>query len=104
MSWLVLVISGVFEAVWATALDRSAGMTKLWPTVIFFAGLAVSMGGLAWALKSLPVGTAYAVWVGIGAVATLGYSFLIGAETMTAVKLLFVVMIVGGIVGLKVTG
>ena len=79
-------------------------MTKLWPTVIFFAGLAVSMGGLAWALKSLPVGTAYAVWVGIGAVATLGYSFLTGAETMTAVKLLFVAMIVGGIIGLKVTG
>lgn len=104
MSWLVLVISGLFEAVWATALDRSAGMTKLCPTVIFFAGLAVSMGGLAWALKSLPVGTAYAVWVGIGAVATLGYSFLTGAETMTAVKLLFVAMIVGGIIGLKVTG
>lgn len=104
MSWLVLVISGLFEAVWATALDRSAGMTKLWPTVTFFAGLAVSMGGLAWALKSLPVGTAYAVWVGIGAVATLGYSFLTGAETMTAVKLLFVAMIVGGIIGLKVTG
>ena len=104
MSWLVLVISGLFEAVWATALDRWAGMTKLWPTVIFFAGLAVSMGGLAWALKSIPVGTAYAVWVGIGAVATLGYSFLIGAETMTVVKLLFVAMIVGGIIGLKVTG
>ena len=104
MSWLVLAISGLFEAVWATALDRSAGMTKLWPTVIFFAGLAVSMGGLAWALKSLPVGTAYAVWVGIGAVATLGYSFLIGAETMTVVKLLFVAMIVGGTIGLKVTG
>ena len=104
MAWLILVASGAFEAVWAVALGKSEGFTRLWPTVVFLVALVISMGGLAWAMRDLPLGTAYAVWVGIGAVATLGYSFLTGAETMTAVKLLFVAMIVGGIIGLKVTG
>lgn len=102
MSWLILVLSGVFEAVWAIALDRSAGFTRLWPTVVFIAALIVSMGGLAVALKELPVGTAYAVWVGIGASIAIVYSFVSGQEAVSAAKVLFLLMIVGGIIGLKV--
>ncbi|QGU03677.1 DMT family transporter [Corynebacterium comes] len=102
MSWVILVLSGAFEAVWAIALDRSAGFTRLWPTVVFFAALIVSMGGLAIALRELPVGTAYAVWVGIGVAATILYSFATGQEAVSVAKVLFLLMIVGGIIGLKV--
>ena len=102
MSWIILVLSGAFEAVWAIALDRSAGFTRLWPSVVFFAALIVSMGGLAVALKELPVGTAYAVWVGIGASIAIVYSFVSGQEAVSLAKVLFLLMIVGGIVGLKV--
>ena len=102
MSWVILVLSGAFEAVWAIALDRSAGFTRLWPSVVFFAALIVSMGGLAVALKELPVGTAYAVWVGIGASIASVYSFVSGQEAVSLAKVLFLLMIVGGIIGLKV--
>ena len=73
MSWLVLVVSGVLEAVWATALGRSAGLTRLAPSVVFGVAVVASMVGLAYAMRSLPTGTAYAVWVGIGASLTVAY-------------------------------
>ncbi|RNE49074.1 DMT family transporter [Corynebacterium alimapuense] len=101
MSWLVLLVSGAFEAVWAIALERSAGFTKLGPSLVFFAALAVSMSGLAWALRSLPLGTAYAVWVGVGASLAIVYSFATGQEAISLLKIVFLLMIVGGIVGLK---
>ena len=102
MSWIILVLSGAFEAVWAIALDRSAGFTRLWPSVVFFAAVIVSMGVLTVALKALPVGTAYAVWVGIGASIAIVYSFVSGQEAVSLAKVLFLLMIVGGIIGLKV--
>ncbi|ALU39607.1 ligand-binding protein SH3 [Kocuria flava] len=101
MSWFVLVLSGVLEAVWATALGRSEGFTKPVPSVVFFAALAASMAGLAWAMRELPVGTAYAVWVGIGAVLTVVVAMTTGEESVSALKILFLTMIVGGVVGLK---
>ncbi len=101
VSWLVLVISGVLEAVWATALGRSEGLSRLGPTVVFFAALAASMAGLAYAMRGLPVGTSYAVWVGIGAVLTVAYAMATGGETVSALKVLFLAMIVGGVIGLK---
>ena len=101
MSWLVLVLSGVLEAVWASALDRSQGFTRLVPSVIFAAALIASMAGLAYAMRELPVGTAYAVWVGIGAVLTVAYAMGIGEEPISALKILFLSMIVAGVVGLK---
>lgn len=79
MAWIVLVISGVLEAVWATALGRSEGFSRLWPSVVFVVALVVSMAGLAWAMRTLPVGTAYAVWVGVGAVLTVAYAMATGA-------------------------
>ena len=101
MSWIVLVISGVLEAVWATALGRSEGFTKLSPSVVFVAALVASMAGLAYAMRDLPVGTAYAVWVGIGAVLTVVNAMATGDEPVSLLKVAFLVMIIGGVVGLK---
>ncbi|MBM9466637.1 DMT family transporter [Nakamurella leprariae] len=101
MSWLVLVISGVLEAVWATALGKSEGFSRLAPSLVFGVALIGSMAGLAWAMRDLPVGTAYAVWVGIGAVLTVVYAMVTGAEPVSTLKVVFLVMIVGGVVGLK---
>lgn len=101
MSWLVLVISGVLEAVWATALDRSAGFTRLASSVTFAVSLVLSMAGLAYAMRELSVGTAYAVWVGIGASVTVAYAMLTGAEPVSALKVVLVLGMVGCVVGLK---
>ena len=103
MSWFVLVLSGVLEAVWATALGRSEGFTRLAPTVTFGVALVLSMGGLAYAMRDLPIGTAYAVWVGIGAVGTVGWAMATGQEPASLVRILLVGMIVAGVVGLKLT-
>ena len=102
MAWLVLVASGVLEAVWATAMDRSDGFSRLLPSLIFAVSLLFSMAGLAFAMRSLPTGTSYAVWVGIGAVLTVGYAMLTGDETASPVKLLLIAGLVGCIAGLKV--
>lgn len=101
MSWIILVASGALEAVWASALGRSEGFTKLGPSVVFGVALLASMAGLAHAMRDLPVGTTYAVWVGIGATLTVVYAMTTGAETVSALKVLFLVMIIGGVVGLK---
>ena len=101
MGWLVLVVSGVFEAVWATALGKSAGFTRLTPSIVFIVALIVSMGGLAYAMRSLPVGTAYAVWVGTGAVLTLAYAMGTGAESVSGPKAVLLLGIIGCVVGLK---
>ena len=101
MPWIVLIVSGVLEAVWATALGRSEGFTRLTPSVVFATALVASMAGLAWAMRTLPVGTAYAVWVGIGAALTAGYAMASGDEAVSIVKILLLLGIVGCVVGLK---
>ncbi len=101
MSWLVLVLSGVLEAVWATALGRSEGFTRLTPSIVFAVSVTLSMAGLAYAMRELPVGTSYAVWVGIGASLTVAYAMLTGAESASLVKVLLLLMIVTGVAGLK---
>ena len=101
VSWLVLVLSGVLEAVWATALGRSEGFSRPVPSIVFVVALLASMGGLAYAMRDLPVGTAYAVWVGIGAVLTVVYAMSTGQEPVSTLKIVFLTMIVGGVVGLK---
>ncbi len=102
MSWFVLVLSGVLEAVWATALGRSEGLSRLVPSVVFLVALVLSMAGLAFAMRDLPVGTSYAVWVGIGAVLTVAYAMATGAESVSVVKVLLLAGIVGCVIGLKV--
>lgn len=101
MAWIVLVVSGVLEAVWATALGKSDGFTKLGPSVVFGAALIASMAGLAYALRTLPIGTAYAVWVGIGAALTVGYAMATGTESASVLKIALILGIVGCVVGLK---
>ena len=101
MSWLILVLSGVLEAVWATALGKSLGCTRLVPSVIFLTALVASMAGLAYAMRTLPVGTSYAVWVGIGAVLTVVFAMATGTEAVSTLKIVFLTMIIGGVIGLK---
>ena len=102
MSWLVLVLSGILEAVWATALSKSDGLTRLAPSVVFLVALALSMAGLAYAMRDLPVGTAYAVWVGLGAVLTATFAMGTGEEVASPAKVFLLAGIVGCVVGLKV--
>lgn len=104
MSWAILILSGILEAVWATALGRSEGFTKLWPSIVFGVALIASMGGLAWAMRDISTGTAYAVWVGIGAALTVGYAMITGAEPFSVIRLLLILGLVGCVVGLKLVG
>ena len=101
MAWVILIVSGLLEAVWATALGKSEGFTKLWPSVIFFVALVLSMGGLAWAMRDISTGTAYAVWVGIGAALTVIWAMVTGDADVSWVKLALIAGLVGCVVGLK---
>lgn len=101
MAWVVLVASGVLEAVWATALGKSDGFSRLGPSIVFAVGLTLSMAGLAYAMRDLPVGTAYAVWVGIGAVLTASYAMAFDGEPVSALRILLLLGIVGCVIGLK---
>ena len=101
MAWLVLVVSGLFEAAWATALGRSEGLSKLVPSVVFLVTMVISMLGLGFAMRTLPTGTAYAVWVGIGASTTVIFAMATCAEPFHVVRLLMVLGIVACVVGLK---
>jgi quaternary ammonium compound-resistance protein SugE len=101
MSWIILIVSGVLEAVWATALGKSEGFTKLWPTITFGVTVLLSMGGLALAMREISTGTAYAVWVGIGASLTVLYAMIFGGEPASLIKVLLIMGLVGCVVGLK---
>ena len=103
MAWVVLVLSGLFEAVWATALSRIDSWERTGAIVVFGLGLAVSMAGLGWALRSIPVGTGYAVWVGIGATLTAAYAMATGTEPASVLRVLLLAGIVGCVIGLKLT-
>jgi quaternary ammonium compound-resistance protein SugE len=102
MAWLVLVISGLLETAWAIALDRSAGFTRLVPSLVFAVTVTLSMVGLAYALRTIPVGTGYAVWVGIGAVGTALVGMVALGESTSVPRLLCLLLVVAGVVGLKV--
>jgi quaternary ammonium compound-resistance protein SugE len=101
MAWLVLVLSGVLEAVWATALGKTDGFTKPLPTIVFGIALVMSMGGLAYAMRTLPVGTSYAIWTGIGAALTVSYAMAFDGEAASVLKVIFILGIIGCVIGLK---
>lgn len=101
MSWIVLIASGVLEAVWATALGKSEGLTRMWPSLIFLGGLILSMLGLAFAMRDIATGTAYAVWVGIGASLTVLWAMITGDSEISWARILLLLGLVGCIVGLK---
>jgi quaternary ammonium compound-resistance protein SugE len=100
--WLVLLASAVLEAVWATALGLSDGFTEPFPTLVFAVTATLSMLGLGMAIRTIPLGTAYAVWVGIGAALTVGWAMATGVEAFSVVKVVFIAGIVGCAAGLKV--
>ncbi|MER8102712.1 MULTISPECIES: SMR family transporter [unclassified Kitasatospora] len=102
MAWLVLIISGVLETVWAVALESSKGFSRLTPSLVFGVALLLSMGGLAYAMRTIPIGTGYAVWVGIGAVGTALYGMAVLGDAVTAARIGCLLLIVSGVVGLKV--
>ncbi|MBP1324788.1 quaternary ammonium compound-resistance protein SugE [Leucobacter exalbidus] len=99
--WAVLFASAILEAVWALALDASAGFTVLWPSVVFVIACALSMVGLAYAMRGIAVSVAYAIWTGTGAALTVAVSMLAGAEDPSVLKLLFLAGIIGCVIGLK---
>ena len=102
MAWIALVVAGVFEVAWAIGLKYTEGFTRTWPSVATLAAMFASIVLLAWAMKTLPVGTAYAVWVGVGAVGTAALGIVLFGEAATAGRLASLALIVAGIVGLKV--
>lgn len=104
MSWLVLVASGLLESVWAVALSRSAGFTRPLPTAVFAVALALSMLGLGYALRTIPVGTGYAVWVGIGVAGTALAGMLLLGESASLPRVLSLLLIVAGVIGVKLFG
>lgn len=101
MNWIILVIAGLFEIGWAIGLKYTEGFTRLWPTIGTVLAMVISLGLLGIALKTLPVGTAYAVWVGVGAVGTALLGIVLFSEPANALRLLSIGLIVAGIIGLK---
>ncbi len=101
-AWLALLIAGLFEVIWATGLKYTDGFTKLWPTVGTIGAMVISVALLEYAVRQLPLGTAYAVWTGIGTLGTVILGIWLFGESADALRLLCIAMIVGGIIGLKV--
>lgn len=104
MPWIYLVLAGLFEIGWAIGLKYSNGFTRLWPSVGTVAAMAISVVLLALASKQLSIGTAYAIWTGIGAVGAVLLGMLLFGEPATPLRLLCVALVMTGIVGLKLTG
>jgi quaternary ammonium compound-resistance protein SugE len=101
MHWVLLFIAGLLEIVWAVGMKYTEGFTRFWPSVVTVLAMILSLGLLAIAMKSLPVGTAYAVWVGVGAVGTAVVGILVLGEPANAARLVSLTLILAGIVGLK---
>jgi quaternary ammonium compound-resistance protein SugE len=102
VAWLLLVGAALLEIVWATALERSAGFTRLWPSVIGVAAAALSLVMLSAALRELPMGTAYAVWVGLGAVGVAAVGILVLGESASPLRLVCLGLILVGVIGLRI--
>ena len=101
MAWIVLVVAGLFEVCWAIGLKYTDGFTRLWPSIGTVTAMVVSVVLLGWAMRTLPVGTAYAVWTGIGAVGTVLLGIVLFGEPATVARLFCVGLVVAGILGLK---
>lgn len=103
MAWILLIVAGLFEIGWAVGLKYTDGFTRLWPTVGTVVALVISVGMLGAAAKTLPIGTAYAVWTGIGAIGTVVLGVVLFGDPATFKRLICVVFIMAGIIGLKLT-
>ena len=103
MAWTYLLVAALFEIGWAIGLKYAQGFTKLWPSVFTITAMVVSLFFLALAVRTIPVGTGYAIWTGIGAVGTATLGIILFAEPLTAWRVVCLLLIVGGVVGLKFT-
>src|SRR5262245_15455229 len=103
MAWVLLVVAGIFEIGWAVGLKHTAGFTRLWPSIFTITAMAISMGLLGLAVRTLPIGSAYAIWTGIGTVGTVLVGILLLAEPASFVRVFCVLLIFAGILGLKLT-
>ncbi|WP_232631373.1 quaternary ammonium compound efflux SMR transporter SugE [Methylobacterium sp. Leaf118] len=103
MAWVILLVAGLFEVVWAFSMKQSEGFSRLWPSVVTLVAMAISLAGLAWAMRTLPLGTAYTVWTGIGAVGAFVVGITVLGEDMSAMRILAAVLIVSGLVLMKVS-
>ena len=103
MNWAVLFLSGILESIWAIALGKSGGFSHLLPTIVFIVALIASMLGLAYAVRTLPIGMSYAIWVGIGAAITIVYGMATGGEPISVIRILLLAGLLGCIVGLRLT-
>ncbi len=101
MNWLILIIAGLFEVVWAVALKKSDGFRNVWADAVFLVGMIASMWLLSLSLRTIPLGTAYAVWTGVGAVGGFVAGIVMFGEPATALRIASAALIVAGIVGLK---
>ncbi|MGN1078874.1 MAG: DMT family transporter [Alphaproteobacteria bacterium] len=101
MAWIYLLGAGIFEVVWVVAMKYAEGFTKIFPSVIMVVGMTFSVGLLGLAVRTIPLGTGYAIWTGIGAVGAVVYGMIFFGEPVTALRLAFVAMIIVGLVGLK---
>jgi quaternary ammonium compound-resistance protein SugE len=101
MAWVILVVAGLFEVGWAIGLKYTEGFTRPWPVIWTVLAMIISLGLLGIAMKSLPVGTAYSVWVGVGAVGTVILGIVLLGEPANAARLVSVALILAGIIGLK---
>jgi quaternary ammonium compound-resistance protein SugE len=104
MAWVALVLAGALEVVWATAMKQSHGFTRLGPSLITFAAMLVSFGLLSWSMRSLPLGTAYTVWTGIGAVGVFVLGIWVFGESAGALRILAALLIISGLVLMKLAG
>ena len=104
MNWVVLLLAGLLEIVWAVGMKYSEGFTRLWPSVLTILAMLGSFAGLAYAMRTLPLGTAYVIWTGIGAVGSVIVGILCFGEAATFSRIACVILIVAGILGLKLMG
>lgn len=103
MAWIALFFAGLFEIAWATAMKQSDGFTRIWPTVIMVFAMLLSFGLLAWSLKALPLGTAYMIWTGIGAVGAFIVGIVWFGEALSVARVMAAILIVSGLVLMKVS-
>ncbi|MBN8829108.1 MAG: quaternary ammonium compound efflux SMR transporter SugE [Sphingomonadales bacterium] len=101
MAWIILVIAGLLEVVWAFSMKQSEGFTRLWPSVVTLVAMALSFGLLAWAMRVLPLGTAYMVWTGIGALGAFLVGIVVLGEAVNAMRLIAAGLILTGLVTMK---
>jgi len=101
VAWVILIIAGLFEVLWAVAMKQSQGFTRLWPSLVTLVGMLISFALLSWSMRSLPLGTAYMIWTGIGAIGAFAVGIVFLGEAFTPLRLIAAILIVSGLALMK---